>query len=184
MSWIPQLVIAFTLLAVSNRFLLMGAFQFDSFFKMDDWSSGQWYYFILLLVVMSGIYFNYFKGKEHYEDSNPLIIFAPGLIVLLMLLDYVFDAWWILSLTINVYILCLAVVAMVNGSEQGKFWKILAGLFLYTILVIVRYFDTDMGFVWKGLLFLGFGGVFLLITMFMKEKIDQIERNKKRIDGK
>lgn len=184
MSWVPQLVIAITLLAVSNRFLLMGAFQFDSFFNMDDWSGGQWYYFILLLVVMSGIYYNYWKGREHYEDSNLLIIFSPGLIILLMLFDYVFDAWWILSLTINAYILCLAVVTMVNGSEQGKFWKIMAGLILYAILVVVRYFDTDMGFIWKGLLFLGFGGVFLLITMFMKEKVDQIERNKKRIDGK
>ncbi|GAB5416751.1 MAG: hypothetical protein Crog4KO_22400 [Crocinitomicaceae bacterium] len=184
MSWMPQLFIAITLLFISNRFFMMSAFRFDSIFNMDDWTGGQWYYFLLLVVVMAGIYYNYFKSREKFEDTNQLILFAPGLIIFLMIVDYFIDTWWVLSIIVNLYILCLAVVVMVNGSEHGKFYKIIGGLILYAVLVIVRYFDTDMGFIWKGLLFMSFGAVFFMITMFMKEKVDQVSRNKKRIDGK
>ncbi|MDA8648291.1 hypothetical protein N9L43_00615, partial [bacterium] len=70
-------------------------------------------------------------------------------------------------------------------SEQGRFLKMISGLFVLAILVTIRYFDVDMGFIWKGLLFMSFGVVFFLINMFVKEKVDQVERNKKRtIDGK
>ena len=184
MSWLPQIVIALTLVVVSNRYFMMNAFHYDSFFRMDDWSGGQWYYFLLLMVVMAGVYYNYFRSKEHYENSNHLIIFSPGLIFLLMLVDYFIDSWWILSLLINLYIICIAIVTMVSGSEEGRYVKLLSGMFLIVILVVFRYFDMSMGFIWKGLFFMFFGGIFFLITMFMKEKVDQIARNKKRIDGK
>lgn len=188
MSWLPQIAIALTLLSVSNRFVLNNIFQFDSFLETDDWTGGEWYYFILLVVVIAGVYFNYFKGRQHYENCNQMIVFAPGLIIFLILFNSFLDlisleAWWPLSLIINLYIFFVAVVTMVNGSEEGRFIKVLAGLVLITLLVINRYFDVSMGFIWKGLLFMAFGGMFFLINMFVKEKVDQIQRNKKQADG-
>lgn len=103
------------------------------------------------------------------------------------LIDLVFDDtwWWLISLIMNAYVFFLAITVMVSGSEQGRFLKMLCGLFVLALLVIVRYFDVDMGFIWKGLLFMSFGAVFFLINMFVKEKVDQVQRNQKRtIDGK
>ena len=71
---------------------------------------------------------------------------------------------------------------MVNGSEEGKFLKMLGGLLLIAILIYIRYFDNDLSFISKGLLFIIFGGMFFLINMFVKEKVEQIERHKRRLD--
>lgn len=184
LSWLPQITIAFTLLSISNRFIMFSVFRFDSFVEMDDWTGRQWYYFVLLLVVMAGIYYNYFKSKDHYTNCNQLIVFAPGFIVVLMLLDFAVDWWWLKSILINVYLFLIAVVTMVNASEEGRFVKLFAGLLLIALLVGIRYFDTSWGFISKGLLFMALGGMFFLINMFVKEKVDQIERNKKRTNGK
>ena len=170
MSWLPQIAIALTLLSISNRFIMFSVFKFDSFIEMDDWTGGQWYYFVLLLVVMAGIYYNYFKSKDHYDNCNQLIVFAPGLIVALMLLDSVVDWWWLKSILINVYIFLIAVVTMVNGSEEGRFVKLLAGLLLIALLVGVRYFDTSWGFISKGLLFMVLGGMFFSHQYVCKRK--------------
>lgn len=181
MIWLPQLVVIAVLVLMSNRFLMMSVFNYDSLFSMKDWTGGQWYYFVLLLVVMAGIYFNYFQFKENYENTNQLVVFAPGLIIFLMALNEFVDAWWVLSLVANLYLLCMVIVIMVDGSENNKFWQVSAGLFLFAVIVLIRFVDTDMGFFWKGLLFMGFGGVFFLMTMFLKEKVDHISRNQRRI---
>ena len=190
MSVWTQIAIAGLLLLATSRYVIMSTLRSDSIFNMDDWDGGQWYYFILLVVIMAGVYYNYFKGKKHFVDSNQLIIFAPGLIIFLMILDFLVglvfdDYWWLISLIMNAYVFFLAVTVMVSGSEQGRYGKLLYGLALVALLVTFRYFDVDLGFIWKGLLFMLFGGAFFLINMFVKEKVDQIQRNKKRmIDGK
>lgn len=191
MSFLTQLGIAVLLIGATMRFIIMQTLRRDSFFNMDDYDGGEWYYFLLLLVVLGGIYYNYFKTRDHYENSNKLMIFAPLLIIALMILDFLIDLvfndtwWWLISLIMNAYVFFLAVTVMVSGSEQGRFLKMISGLFVLAILVTIRYFDVDMGFIWKGLLFMSFGVVFFLINMFVKEKVDQVERNKKRtIDGK
>lgn len=182
MSWLPQLSVAIVFLALSNQNGLYALFTFDSFFNMDVWESGEWFYFILLLVVLAGIYFNYFTSKEKYADVNKMILFSPLFIIFLMILDEYTISWWWLTLPINAYILMLGVVVMVNGSEEGCFVKVLGGMSLIAILASFRYFDVDLSFITKGILFLIFGGMFFLINMFVKEKIEQIERHKKRTD--
>ena len=191
MSFLTQLAIALLLILATSRIVIMSTLRRDSFYNFDDYDAGEWYYFLLLLVLMGGIYYNFFKSRDHYENSNKMIIFAPLLMVALMTLDFLIDLvfddtwWWLISLIMNAYVFFLAITVMVSGSEQGRFLKMLCGLFVLALLVIVRYFDVDMGFIWKGLLFMSFGAVFFLINMFVKEKVDQVQRNQKRtIDGK
>ncbi len=182
MSWIPQISVALTLLALSNQSSLYTLFTFDSIFNMDNWEMGEWYYFILLLVVLGGIYYNYFTSKEHYQDVNKMILFSPLFIIFLMIIDEYTVSWWWLTIPTNLYVLMLGVVVMVNGSEDGRFVKVLGGMVLIALLAIIRYIDVDLSFITKGLLFLIFGGMFFLINMFVKEKVEQIERHKRRAD--
>jgi uncharacterized membrane protein len=183
MSWIPQVIIALILLSITFRFVLYQAFQYDSVMEMDDWGGGQWYYFVLLLVVMAGVYYNYFKGREHFENVNQLVLFAPVFVFLMMIIDGVIDTWWIKSFMLNLYLFLIAVLTMVSGTEQNRFIKVWYGMLLFAALVVSRYFDTSLGFISKGIFFMLLAGVFFLIVMFLKEKIEHIERNKKRNDG-
>lgn len=180
LSWIPQIIIAVTLLVLSNQTFQSLTFSYDSIYKMGDWDGGEWYWFTLLMVVVAGIYFNYFLYKEKFQDVNQLIIFSPVFLFLLMTIDYFTDSWWLISLPMNLYIFLIGVVVLVNGSEEGRFIKMLGGLILIAALFVTRYFDMSMSYIFKGLLFMLFGAVFFTINMFVKEKVDQINRQKKR----
>lgn len=180
MIWLPQLVIIGLLVLLSNRFVMMSAFELDSFFTMKHWNGGEWYYFVLLLVFMAGVYWNYFRFREHYETVNRLVVFAPILVVFLMVFYEFVDVWGLQSFIINAYLLFVAIAIMVDGSENNQFWRASAGLLLYAVLVLFRLIDVDFGFLGKGIMIMAFGGVFFLITLFMKEKVERIQRVKQR----
>lgn len=182
LEWLTAIGVCVVLLSLSNERILHLNFAFDSFFNMDYWEAGEWYYFVLLLVVGTGIYYNFFKFKEKFGDVNLLIVFAPLFIVLMIIIDEYTTSWWWLTIPMNLYILFIGIVTMVNGSEEGRFLKMLGGLMLISILIVIRYVDTDLSFISKGLLFIIFGGMFFLINMFVKEKVEQIERHKRRLD--
>ena len=180
LSWIPQIGIAVTLLVLSNQSAVSASFQIDSIYNTEFQDGGDWYWFILLLVVTAGVYFNYFRDKAKFQDVNQLIIFSPFFVFLIMTIDNYTDSWWLVSLPMNLYIFLIGVVVMVNGSEEGRFIKMLGGLILIAALFIARYFDMSMGYIFKGLLFMAFGGIFFMINMFVKEKVDQVKRHQKR----
>ena len=182
LEWLTAIGVCITLLGLSNETVFSFAFAFDSFFNAEYWEAGEWYYFILLLVVGAGVYFNYFKFKEKFGEVNLLIVFAPLFIIFMIVIDEYTTSWWWITLPMNLYILFIGIVTMVNGSEEGKFLKMLGGLLLIAILIYIRYFDNDLSFISKGLLFIIFGGMFFLINMFVKEKVEQIERHKRRLD--
>lgn len=174
--------IAFVLLLLSNRMALTNYFAFESVFKMAEWEEGHWVDFTMLLVVLGGLFFNYFRYRESYRDLNPLILFSPVLILFLMFVQEYLESWWIITLIINLYILILAITTMINGSENGQSYKMFAGLLLIAFLFAARYFDVEIGFITKGLLFLCVGGLFFMINMFVKEKVDDIKRQKRLRD--
>jgi uncharacterized membrane protein len=178
-SWLSQLGIVALLIAISNKLSMIIAFGSDSFMHMDRWEGEEWYYFLLLLVVMGGIYYNFFRAKEKFGEVNYLIVFAPFFVIFCMLFDDFIDSWWWMSLFINFYILYVGITTMIHGSSSGKVVKVFAGLLVVAILLGIRYFDTDLGYIAKGIVFLMVGGMFFVINLLVKDKVEDIERHKK-----
>jgi hypothetical protein len=96
-----------------------------------------------------------------------------------MIFDDFIDSWWWMSLFINFYILYIGITTMIHGSSSGNVIKVFAGLLVVAVLLGIRYFDTDLGYIAKGIVFLIVGGMFFVINILVKDKVEDIERHKK-----
>jgi Predicted membrane protein (DUF2157) len=70
----------------------------------------------------------------------------------------------------NVIILALGVFTIREGAQADKLWKMNYGLLILSILIICRFFDTDMSFVIRGLLFMIIGAGFFGVNFYMMKK--------------
>jgi hypothetical protein len=70
----------------------------------------------------------------------------------------------------NVIILALGVFTIREGAQADKLWKMNYGLLILSVLIICRFFDTDMSFVIRGLLFVAIGVGFFGMNFYMMKK--------------
>lgn len=70
----------------------------------------------------------------------------------------------------NILILALGVYTIREGALADKLWKMNYGLVILSILIGCRFFDTDMSFVIRGLLFVGIGVGFFGMNYYMMRK--------------
>jgi len=73
----------------------------------------------------------------------------------------------------NILVLALGLQAIKIGNDRLNFGILNYGLIIITALVGCRFFDTDMSFILRGLLFVGVGAGFFLANYFMVKKQKQ-----------
>lgn len=72
---------------------------------------------------------------------------------------------------INMLVLMIGILTIREGARQYHLGVLNYGLLVVTALVICRFFDTDLGFVLKGILFVGVGiGFFFANYLMLKKK--------------
>ena len=74
---------------------------------------------------------------------------------------------WAAALLFNLYVLALAVMALRSGLARGRFAETNAGMLLLTALIVMRFFDTDVGFLVRGLAFIAAGVGFLVVNVLL-----------------
>lgn len=76
---------------------------------------------------------------------------------------------------INLFLLAIGVSEIRNGAERNSLYKLNFGLLIISILTICRFFDTQMSFIVRGLLFIGIGCGFFLLNYYLLKKRKQNE---------
>lgn len=76
----------------------------------------------------------------------------------------------IATILINFLVLVLSLVTVKIGVDKFHFGILNYGLLIITALVVCRFFDTDVSYVIRGLLFVGVGLGFFLTNYFMLKK--------------
>jgi hypothetical protein len=71
---------------------------------------------------------------------------------------------------INICILLFAVFTMISGARQDKLTILNYGLLILTALITCRFFDTNMTFILRGLLFVFVGVGFFTANYYMIRK--------------
>ncbi|WP_299549433.1 DUF2157 domain-containing protein [Seonamhaeicola sp.] len=130
------------------------------------YNSQEFYISVVLFVITTGILVYSFSKKwvaafnlSHYAFLIFTVIFFIG-----------FDNKFIPLTLINLLILMIALITIKIGADKFHFGILNYGLLIIAVLIICRFFDTDMSFVIRGLLFVGFGLGFFLANYLMLKK--------------
>ena len=71
---------------------------------------------------------------------------------------------------INLYVLTIGILMIREGAKQDNLGILNYGLLVITALVICRFFDTDLSFVFRGMLFVLVGAGFFAANYWMLKK--------------
>lgn len=191
-----QLWIATLLISLSNKDWMNFIFQNDSFIQMfkpegpnsfyreldSELNTERIFYFVIVQLLMVGLYIVYFLLKKHFKDVSKLVLFTPLFLFVMMILHEFLLPEWMVVFLVNAYIILLGLNAFIVGSENRNVPQMIYGFLLISILLWLRYFDTDWNFLVKGMVFIGVGAIFFLINLTQKGKLERIHRNKTRRD--
>ncbi|MFK7936419.1 MAG: DUF2157 domain-containing protein [Saprospiraceae bacterium] len=125
-----------------------------------------WISVLLLGGVLALFWYN---TKRSTSKEIPYIGLAPFVFLILFLLG---SRMPILSAIIaNICVLGLGIITTLRGVERDHLGILNYGLLIITALIICRFFDTDISFVIRGLLFVAVGiGFFMVNSWALKQR--------------
>jgi uncharacterized membrane protein len=82
------------------------------------------------------------------------------------------------ALIINLFLLGMGLYTIWQGAKADHLGILNYGLVIITLLVICRFFDTDLSFVLRGIMFLAVGGGFFAANYLMLKRRKQTEAQK------
>jgi uncharacterized membrane protein len=104
------------------------------------------------------------KGKYRFDWYQAVIVIFPVIYIMGTYNDLV------PAVLNNLLVLCLGVAAIREGASRMDFSILNFGLIIISGLIISRFFDTNMSFAIRGLLFIAVGAGFFLANYFVIKK--------------
>ncbi|MDH3710712.1 MAG: DUF2157 domain-containing protein [Cyclobacteriaceae bacterium] len=145
------------------------ALSFNWFWKdmatgdLSDWSTAPelWLSIILILAgLVLLVRYQRFTSKDLVPQELLFIIFVP--------IFFMGSHWPVLSqVLINACVFLMGLFVIRKGARQDHLGVLNYGLLIITALVICRFFDTNMSFVLRGMLFVAVGVGFFLANYFL-----------------
>lgn len=100
------------------------------------------------------------------QKLNPvLFVFIP-----ISVLAFVTTASFVIVFFVNAIILLIGIFKVISGLKEGLIGRLNFGLLVIGILVTCRFFDRDMSFIFRGIVFLALGASFLLSNLWVLKK--------------
>lgn len=150
--------------------LLLTSFEWlwnDMLRKNIEFNSQEFYVSLVLFLLTLGVLMYSFLKKQ-IQGFN----LFQYLFVLFAVIFFIGLSGSILPIIlINIIILVLGIIAIKIGADKFHFGVLNYGLLIITALIACRFFDTNMSFVIRGLLFVSVGvGFFLANYMMLKRQ--------------
>ena len=155
-----SLGIVIILLIASFRWLWKDIIRIDSFQVQELYMSA-------ILFLMSILTLVYLYLKHKVKSFN---IFQFVFVIFTVLFFIGINNEIVPAILVNMLIFALGVVTVKIGADKFHFGVLNYGLLIIAALVTCRFFDTDMSFVLRGLLFVGVGVGFFLTNYYMLKK--------------
>jgi uncharacterized membrane protein len=74
------------------------------------------------------------------------------------------------ALLFNAYIFALGVMTLIEGARSGRPGLANVGMALVSLLAILRFFDSDLGILLRGVIFILVGAGFLLVNLYIAQR--------------
>ena len=85
------------------------------------------------------------------------------------------DARWIAALAFNLILFGFGIATITSGVRRQKLGTVNLGMVVVAALVVVRFFDVEIGFIAKGLAFIAVGIGFLVANVVMSKRLQRAE---------
>lgn len=120
----------------------------------------------VILSLLAGILLIFQLKNKSIRDIKPI---TP--IFILFILTFILGlSSSIAVVLINFFVLALGILTIKDGAKQDHLGILNFGLLIITALVSCRFFDTDLSFVFKGILFVSVGVGFFAANSWMLKK--------------
>jgi uncharacterized membrane protein len=142
--------------------------SFDSFWYLEKFffNTQETYVSLILFIANLGLLI-YSYSKGWLKSFN---LFQYIFILFTVLYVFGLNIPFIGTIVVNFIVLALGVTTIKIGADKFHFGILNYGLLIVTALVTCRFFDTNMSFVIRGLLFVAVGLGFFLTNYFMLKK--------------
>lgn len=128
----------------------------------------QEFYIVVVLFVMAMSVLLYSINKNKKEQFN---LFKYVFIAFSILFFIGVTSPGIATIGVNIMVFSLGIIAVKKGADNHHFGILNYGLLIITALIVCRFFDTDLSFVIRGLLFVIIGvGFFIANYIMIKSK--------------
>jgi hypothetical protein len=170
-----------TLLTFSNRDTLSLLFEFEKLSDLNSYTGAEVVYYFLGLLALIGMGTLSWIFSDKKTSLMKYMNLLPALVLLNMFIYYL-EGWtginldWVGWILMNAFVLAFGISAMIYGHREKYMLPMFYGLFLVGFQLWGRYFDTDISFWLKGLIFLGVGGIFFFINYVVSEDVDTGEK--------
>jgi uncharacterized membrane protein len=147
---IGSLGVASLLIGVSFRFV------WDDIARQSQWIDEAYFAALFVTTVAAGVLIFTMKRVGKTSVNPNAFIFIVFIVVVALGTVQPSLAQW----SVNLLILAMAVLTTRRGVEQNSMVVLNYGLLIMAVLILCRFFDTDMSFVVRGILFLIVGASF------------------------
>lgn len=162
---------AFRKLGYLGAVVLLYIFSFENYFSdiKIDWiefaGTNKFVAFFFFLTMSLGLFL--LSSKPLFSSGyKPVVPIFLVFFVLFILGFYTALA----TVLINLLVLFLGILEMKYGAKENNLSKLNRGFLMVSLLILIRFFDEDLSFVVRGLLFLLVGVGFVLTNYFMLKK--------------
>ena len=124
------------------------------------------------LFILAGIVFNYIRKKEKQE---PLTLFHYNFLVIALLFLLAQISIIATVVVANLYILILGLQEIQKGNKTNSLARLNFGILIIAILTGCRFFDENMTFVVRGVMFIIVGFGFFALNYYLLKKRKQHE---------
>ncbi|MEM9391090.1 MAG: DUF2157 domain-containing protein [Bacteroidota bacterium] len=117
---------------------------------------------LLALLAITMIWHNYQKDKTVKPISFTFLVFA-----------FIFSIGRynvMAAFLVNLLVFAMGILTVLEGAKKDNLGILNYGLLIITALVMCRFFDTNISFVLRGLLFVGVGIAFFMTNMWILKK--------------
>ena len=133
--------------------------EFSGFFTSPEFITS------VIIILLSGLMIIYnLKKKISFEFPDGIFL----LFILIFITGYYYP--FLAVILINLLILTAGIITIRKGAKLDHLGILNYGLIIITTLVISRFFDADLSFVLRGILFLIVGSGFFLLNFQMIKK--------------
>lgn len=177
-AWFNSFKIIAELGGISLLFIL----SYDSYWNDStrlNWQPDQFFHSfesaisIGFLIVSGLLIWMYRTAFSWVQSGRYILFFAPFLIYCLRLPS---NQCMIL---INLVLFCFGIWTIRDGAIQKKLKVLNLGLSVVSLLIFLRFFDADISFVMRGIIFVLLGSGFFATNYFMTKKMKQGEIDSK-----